>query len=301
MPGRDTTDIGTDAHDRQGDVDHERLRDLIHRSLTAEFTSIRDGKPVTYPLTPFYDEVTRRVVVSSPPAFAGKIENVRRDPGVAILLNDEDGEYVVVGAGHMRESDPESNAEYVRDLIRDEPETHKRRVFENSVEFIESVIGRRLMGWYGLRVVVEFEPISMTLVADSSSIDQLPAWTAVDMSEDEANSYERAILSFVGDDGYPKMQPVTTLRIRDGSAALEPDPTATVADGQPACLLLHWHDDEIKYLGQRVIRGRFRTKGEPPMLVPGSSFTLSVDGALGMIRFIIDGKRRTKAYFRNRG
>lgn len=297
MPEQDTPDIETDAHDRRTSVDHGRLRELVQRSLIAEFTSIRDGKPVTYPLTPFYDDETQRVVVSSPPAFAGKVENVRRDPRVALLLHDEDGEYLVTGDGHLREGDTETNAEYVRSLITDEPKTLKRRVYEASVSFIETWIGRRVMGWYGLRNVVEIDPRSMSRVAGPSSIDELPAWAAVGMREPEASSYERAILSSVGDDGYPAIQPISALRIRDEAAVLGSEPTVPVEAGQPACLLLHWHDDRVASLGQRVVRCRFRTGEGSTLLVAGSSFELTVDGPLDRLRFIIDGKRRTKAYF----
>lgn len=295
MSARDTPD--TDPHDRQTSVDHERLRELIQRSLSAEFTSIRDGKPATYPLTPFYDDETQRVVVSSPPAFAGKVENVRRDRRVALLLHDGDGEYLVTGDGHLREGDPETNAEYVRSLITGEPKTPKRRVYEASVDFIKSWIGRRVMGWYGLRIVVEIDPTSMRRVAGPSPIDELPAWGAVGMGEPEASSYERAILSTVGDDGYPAMQPIPALRTRDEAAVLESEPSVPVEADQPACLLLHWHDDRVASLGQRVVRCRFRTDEGSTLLVPGSSFELTVDGPLDRLRFVIDGKRRTRAYF----
>lgn len=295
MTEQDTPD--TAARDRQTSVDHGHLRELIRRSLSAEFTSIRDGKPVTYPLTPFYDDETRRVVVSSPPAFAGKVENVRGDPRVALLLHDEDGEYLVTGDGHLREGDPETNAEYVRSLITSEPKSAKRNVYAASVNFIESWIGRRLMGWYGLRIVVEIDPRSMDRVADPSSIDALPAWAAVGMSDPEASSYERAILSTVGDDDSPAMQPITALGIREDAAVLESPPVVPVEAGQPACLLLHWHDDRVASLGQRVVRCRYRTDEGSLLLVPGSSFELTVDGPLDRLRFIIDGKRRTKAYF----
>lgn len=281
------------------EVDHERLRDLIHNSLSAEFVSIRNRKPVIYPLTPFYDDETQRVVVSSPPAFAGKIENVRNDSRVAVLLHGDDDEYVVIGDGHVREGDPEMNAEYIRNRIRNEPETHKRATFEETIEFLESWIGEKLMGWYELRLVVEFDPISVIHTADSSSIDELPAWEGIGMNEKEANRHERAVLSIIRDDGYPLMHPITSLRLQDGGAILEPDPTERLREGQPACLLLHWHDNKLQYLGQRVVRGRFRTSENSLKFVPGSSSKLTIDGILSMLRFIINGRHQTKAYFQN--
>jgi hypothetical protein len=261
--------------------------------MSAEFASIEDDKPTTFPMTPFYDTEYETIVVSSPPAFAGKIENVRNDSQVSLLLHEPDGEYLVTGDAWIRESDPETNGDYIRGLIESEPATPKRAAHEQSLEFLESWIGQALMDWYGLRVVVEIEPVSMSYISDAMSIEELPSWQAVGMERTEAIRYDRAVVTVIRDDGYPMIQPITDVRLHDQAAIIEPLPKAILNDSQPACLLLHWHDDTIEHLGQRVIFGRFRTDNEPFRFVPGSSITLRKDGIIDTLRFIINGKCRT--------
>lgn len=60
-------------------IDHDRLKDLIYNSLSAEFASVRDGKPAVYPVTPYYDHEQEVIAVTSPPAYAGKIENIKHN------------------------------------------------------------------------------------------------------------------------------------------------------------------------------------------------------------------------------
>lgn len=280
--------------------DHDRLRSLVRHSLVAEFATARGGRPAAYPVVPLYDDETGRLVVHSPPAYAGKVEDAKADPKVALLLADGDGEYLVAGDASVRDADPEANAEYVNDLGMAEPEGHRRAVLEATAEFLQSWIGRRVMGWYALRLVVEIEPTSVRRVADPTAVERIPAWDAVGVDATEARRYDRALLAVADGDGYPAIRPLAGIEPRNGEAVVEPGPAVPVPDGQPACLLCHWHDDRAENLGQRLVRGRLRTRDDVPVFAPGSSFELSVDGLLDKVRFVLDGRRRTKAYFRDR-
>lgn len=277
----------------------ETVRDLVYGCPTAEFATLRDGKPETYPLTPFYDDDRGRVVVSSPPAYAGKVANVRADPRVSLLLHGADGSHLVTGEAVVRDDDLEANAEHVADLIQREPDSPKREANVASMELLDSRLGSWLLGWYALRVLVEIDPVSVTRVAHpaSPSDADLSPWPAVDMAGAEASRYDRATLTRVGDDGYPVTRPVDSVSVRDGAAVLAPDPEPPPADGEPACLLAHWHDESLDRLGQRLVRGRFRTEDGDHRFEPGSSTTLRNDGILDTFRFIIEGKRRTREYF----
>lgn len=298
MPTDDVTSPSDRSHERLQGEREEKLRELVYRSMSGEFASVRDGRPTTFPLTPFYDADRGSVVISSPVAYAGKVRNVERDPRVSMLLHDPDGEYLVTGDARVRDDDPEANAAYVRALSESEPATPKRAANEEKYEFLESRLGNALVGWAGERLAVEIEPVSMDRVGDASPVEELPAWRAAGMDRTEALEYERAVLTVVGADGYPETRPVTSLRVRDGAARIEPGPATTPGDGQPACLLLHWHDEASVHLGQRIVRGRFRTGDGPPRFVPGSCSTLRNDGLLSTLRFVVDGKRRTRAYYR---
>ena len=296
-----------------------RLRRGVHRTLAAEFASVRDGKPATFPMTPFYDEERDRLVVSTAPAFAGKVENVRADPKVSLLFSDADGSLLVTGEASIRDDDLEANAEYVRRLIEGEPDTPKRAAMTKSVSFLGTRLGRWLLGWYGLRIVIEIEPTSIERVAGDAALRSFSAWDAAGIDRTEAEAYDRAVFTSVGADGYPRSWPATDLSVRDGAlvvdwpegesavdgfereSTVEGSGRAPVADGEYGCLLFHWHADDLNDLGQRLVRGRYRVGDDGATFVAGSSSALRNDTALDFLRFVYDGKRRTRAYFAERG
>lgn len=292
--------MGPPAADSDGDavVDHDRIRALVYSGLTAEFASIKDGKPGLYPITPLYDEDHNLLVVSSPPAFAGKVERVAENPKVGLLLHDDGGEFLVIGKATLRDANPTANAEYVADCMLSEPPSDRRAVHEEAINSLDSLLGRWLMGWYAERVVALIEPQSIEQVGDGTTAERIDAWPAAGMDDREAGRHERALVAIVGDDGYPTIRPLTEVRTDGHAATLAPSPTPTPADGQPACLLCHWTDEGLDSLGQRVVRGRFRTSDGACRFVHGSHFDMRRDGHLDTVRFIVRGKRRARAYAR---
>lgn len=291
MPERPSANVGIDSA-----VDLDHLRELVHGELLAEFCTLAGGKPVLYPVTPLFDPDRGTLLVSSPLAFAGKVDNVRDDPRVAMVLHDDRGEYLVTGDATVRDADPEENAEYVADLLLSEPASDRRRVHRETLASLDSVFGRLLMGWYAKRVVVEIEPRSLVRVGATAEIDAVPAWDDAGIDDREAERHERATVAVRSEDGYPNVQPVTGIRRRGDAVVFEPEPPFTPADGQPACLLLHWADDRIERFGQRVVRGRFRPDAQAFEFVPASTAELGRDGLLDSIRFVVRGKLRTWAY-----
>lgn len=283
-----------------GDAERDTLRELVHRSMSCEFAAVNDNKPTTYPLTPFYDDVSKSVVISSPVAYAGKIETVERNPRVSLLLSGPDDEYLVNGVATVRGGDPVANAAYVHKLSSAEPNTPKRAANDKKYDFLDSRLGNALMGWANERVAVEIAPVSMRRIGAATSIEKLPPWPAAEIDRIEANEYERAVLTVVGSDGYPESRSITSVEIRNGAARFDPGPAPTLEEGQPACLLFHWHDEASVYLGQRVVRGRFRTVEGEVRFVPGSCSTLRNDGLRSTLRFVLDGKRRTRTYYEKR-
>lgn len=321
--------VGRMTGSAPADADRERLRSAVHASAAAEFSTASGGRPVTFPLTPFYDDDRDVLVVSSPPAFAGKVENVRDTPAVSLRLYGAEEPLLVRGTAGVRDDDPWAAAEYVRGLVEDEPATRKREAQEAAVSFLDSRLGRFLMDWYGLRVVVEVEPESVEPAGDDGPMAAVPAWEAAGLDRREAASYERVVLGVVGPDGYPAAWPVTGLTVRDGSddradpdsaradpgghgpadpdegpageAVVEAPSAPAVEAGQPACLLCHWHSPDLSDLGQRLVRGRCYPAADGLRFRPASTFALRNETALDALRFVLDGKRRTRAYFGETG
>ncbi len=287
------------SHENLLDGGDNQLRELIYGSMSGEFATSVGDKPATYPLTPFFDDDRGLIVLTSPVAFAKKTNVVRTNPNVSILLHDDTGEYLVTGDATVND-DVESNAAYIKDLNAREPETPKRQANEEKYDFIESRLGHLLVGWLGQRVIVEVAPRSMVRLADPPSALDLPAWPAFDIDQSDADHVERAVLTIRDSDGYPKTHPVTSIRFDEETAIIEPMPETTIVDGQPACLLLHWHDEASVKLAQWLVRGRFKTGDDQAVFHPASSSTLRNDGLLDTTWFLIDGKRRTRAYLSKR-
>jgi hypothetical protein len=285
-----TPDESLDAPER------ERLRRAVHDSAAVEVATATGRRPQTFPLSPFYDESTDRVVVTSAPAFAGKIEALEENPRLSLLFYDAGDPFLLHGRATVDDDDLEANAAYVQDLIADEPPSPKREAFTKTTGTLDSRIGRFLFGWYALRIAVDIEPVAIEPVAGTSC--ELPTWPAHDVDATEAETYDRVALTVVGDDGWPHTRSVRGIDI-DGEVA-RLDVPLSVADGQPACLLAHWHTPGLDELGQRLFRGRVRSEGDRVTFDPGSTFSMRNATLLDRLKFIVRGKRRTRAYFVDR-
>lgn len=279
------------------DSDHARVREAVHGAVTAEFAAASDGRPVVYPLTPFYDDDRECVVVTSPPAYAGKVESVRENPEVALHVPGEES-LLVRGTATVDDTDLRANGEYVADLIAAEPEGEKRSAFADDSP-LDSRLGRLLMDWYTLRVVVRIDPTTVRVVPDARAAGSLSAWPAAGLDAEEAARHERASLALAGPDG-PTPTPVRSLSAdADGTVAtLDPAGPVAASEGDPACLLCHWHTDDVRRLGQRVVRGRvLGVEDGRVRLRAGSQFSMRRETRLDFLRSVVEGKRRTRRYF----
>jgi hypothetical protein len=276
--------------------DPDRLRRAVHGSAAAEVATATDGRPQTFPLCPFYDPDRETVVVTSPPAFAGKVDAVSEHPQLSLLFYQADEPFVLRGRGTVRDDDLEANAAYVGELVQTEPDSPKTEGFSETAATLESRLGRFLLGWYALRIVVEIEPVAVEPV--EPTVGSLPSWPARGVDADEAAGYDRLAFTVVDGAGWPMTRSVADVEV-DGDRARLDVPT-TVAAGQPACLLCHWHTPGLDELGQRLFRGRCRPAGDDVAFEPASSFRLRNESLLDRLRFIVDGKRRTRRYFQRR-
>lgn len=284
----------TPASDRALDAD--RIRRAVHDSAAAEVATATGDRPETFPLSPFYDPDDDTVVVTSPPAFSGKIEAVRENPKLSVLFYDAEAPFLLRGRGTVQDEDLEANAEYVQELIAAEPASPKRDAFSSTSSILESRIGRFLFGWYALRVVVEIEPVSVEPV--DADAGRLPPWPQQGVDTGEADAYDRLAFTVVDGEGWPTTRTVADVEL-DGDAALLDVPLEVEA-GQPGCLLCHWHTPGVEKLGQRLFRGRCRPAGDRVAFEPSSSFSMRNETWLDRLKFVVEGKRRTRAYFRER-
>lgn len=286
---------------------HDRVRTAVHGSVTAEFATAGGGRPMVYPLTPLYDEERECVVVTSPPAYAGKVDAVRENPAVALHCygGGADGRGLLVrGTATVDDDDVHANGDYVARLIAEEPDGEKREAFSDS-SVLDSRLGRLLMDWYTLRVVVRIDATEVNEVPDVSTAPSLPAWPAAGLDPGEAAKHRRLSLGLAGGDGeHPTPTPVGGIEVDSAGevATLDPVAPVTASEGDPACLLMHWHTPDVKRLGQRVVRGRVvGVEDGRVRLRVGSHFSMRRETRLDMLRAVLEGKRRTRAYFGESG
>lgn len=65
----------------------EAIEELLHAALVAELTVLdHQGRPVTYPLIPLYDE--ERIYMTSSVLFSKKLEHIKHDPRVSVTITD---------------------------------------------------------------------------------------------------------------------------------------------------------------------------------------------------------------------
>ncbi len=284
----------------QIEADDFDVDSLVADTMSAEFSAHLDGKPVTYPLTPFYDSDRDSLFVSSAPAFAGKVEKARENPEVSLMFDCTDDPVLVRGEATVHDDDLEHNARYVRRLYQSMPEGHKRRTFLKTERQLANPLGKLFLDWYGLRILVEIQPTEVERF-NRSGTKEFPGWRAVDMPAAEAGKHERCVYTYVDENG-PRSIPVSEFDVDDDHAELGLAGDAEVEDGQPSCLLLHWHADDMTRFGQRLVRGRSRCVDDDEILFDaGSSSEMSTEGALDFLRFVWDGKKRTREYFGESG
>ncbi len=67
------------------------IKDVFEHYLICEFTTISDGKPITFPLLYFYDPTTGIFSVTSSILFSRKIEHMKKNSKVSLLFSNPEG------------------------------------------------------------------------------------------------------------------------------------------------------------------------------------------------------------------
>ncbi|CAN5725006.1 hypothetical protein BH24CHL5_BH24CHL5_09650 [soil metagenome] len=89
----------------------QQARDIFDAALVTEMTVIRkDGRPVTYPILPFWDG--ERMLMTSSILFSRKLEHIKDNPRVSlsfsdpVALRDAPGRVTVQGDARVFDEDP---------------------------------------------------------------------------------------------------------------------------------------------------------------------------------------------------
>jgi hypothetical protein len=286
------------------------VQQVFARFVTTELTTVDSrGQPITWPVTPYYDEGAECIDVTTGVGFPKKARDAARNPRVALLFSDPTGSglgrapmVLVQGTATIDDSDLEANrARYVQDAAA--KSGGAERVPPESVQ--------RRFAWYFTRIYVHVRPERVYLWPDGdpsrepelldshmeevrSGHDEEPG---VSLAEPAGGSgrweprmtelgdvYDTAVLSFVAPDGFPfaVRVPVTADR-RSRLVHIDADPVGAPLHPGLACVTAHDHEPDLKWRRNFHVRGDLVRRREgwalvPHRLVPG--FELPPGGAL---------------------
>ena len=131
--------------------------EVFERYLICEFTTISNGKPVTFPLLYFYEPATGVFTVTSSILFSRKIEHIKDNTKVSLLLSNPTGSgtskhaLLVQGVARVEDSDLDHGWErFLGQWRQKEP-------------YIDGFLSEReKFGWFWKRIVVQVEPRKIT-------------------------------------------------------------------------------------------------------------------------------------------
>jgi hypothetical protein len=242
------------------------LAELTRRSLASEYASLtRDGRPITWPVSPYLGEDGTTIDVSTGLTYPSKAERARRDPRVAVLLSSgtasgiPDAPVVLVqGLATVRDADLQANTDrYYRESRVKTPLNYKGM----------PKFALRSMDWYFGRIWIAVTPLRITYWPEGRLDREPERWAApegttappsdpaptgkglparTDPQADWRPFAERAerlgapVLTVVDGDGWPlAVRTRRAQRTADGFTVDLPAGVTSVAG--PACLTFHWH------------------------------------------------------------
>jgi len=133
------------------------VQETFNSYLVCEFTTIKDGRPVTLPLLPFYLPDTGKLVVTSSILFSRKIEHMKENPKVSMLFSNPEGtksgKHVILVQGNATTEDADLDHGWEKYLS----------YWRKKEPYIDVYLAEReRFGWFWKRVVVQVEPKRIT-------------------------------------------------------------------------------------------------------------------------------------------
>ncbi len=156
--------IATQTENRQEMIEVPNwISDVFNQYLICEFTTISRGKPITFPLLFFYEPQTGVFTVTSSILFSKKVDHLRRNSKVSLLLSNSTGSgigrHVILVQGIARFEDSDLDHGWERFL----PYWRKKE------PYIDGFLSEReKFSWFWKRIVVQVEPTKITAWKDAN-------------------------------------------------------------------------------------------------------------------------------------
>jgi len=258
----------------------DEIQRVFERFITTELTTLDEhGRPVTWPVTPYYTAGAPCIDVTTGLGYPKKADDARRNSKVALLFSDPTGcqlerppMVLVQGTADVDDRDLEVNRErYLRESAQKIPGAQIPKVLA------------RLLDWYYTRIYVHVRPERVyawqdgdvrrePLLLDShmeevrSGRDEEPdiphedpaggaiAWDR--RLEELGSRYPSAALSFIAPDGFPFAIRVP-ISVDPAERVVRITCVPVGAPLQPgvACLAAHGHDERFSWQRNFQVRG----------------------------------------------
>jgi hypothetical protein len=255
------------------------VQDAFHRFVTCELTTIdAGGRPITWPVTPFYRAGDANVSVTTGLGWPKKASDARRHPRVSLLFSDATGSGIaqasmVLVQGHAEVDD------------RDLDANRDRYVRENAEKLGRSGEGAPPTGrfdWYFARIYIHVRPERVYLwrggdceaepelfelaeavpkTAGATASRPAPAPSIQSRRVNElGRRYDTAVLSVVAPDGYPFSIRVPVSTDRRGKAIrIDAHPARGLPlHPGPACVTAHDHHETLDWSRNFQVRGQLQ-------------------------------------------
>ena len=259
------------------------VQQVFDRFLTTEYTTIDSrGRPITWPVTPYYRPGGECIDVTTGLGYPKKANDARANPKVSLLFSDPTGSglekppmVLVQGIAEVDDRDLEANRErYERECSEKLPGVE---------EMSPPKVLRRFAGWYYTRVYVHVRPerVYVWPAGDPTSEPRLldahleevrsghdeepeapvappdtgaPAWD--ERLDELARRHRSAVVSIVAPDGFPFSIRVPVAVDRE-ARRVRIDADAIGVPVQPglASLVVHEHDERFTYQRNFQVRG----------------------------------------------
>jgi hypothetical protein len=273
----------------------QEVRDAFERFVTCELTTVdRRKQPITWPVTPYYQQGGPTIDVSTGLGVPKKADDARAHPSVSMLFSDPTGSGIasgirvlVQGTATVDDDDLKANAaRYFHESGVKLPETRKM----HPPKFL-----RPVFNFYYVRIYIKVRPervfvwpegnLAEEPVVHDAHLEEVrsghteeppeehgppvgsaPVW---DQRMDFLGEQETGVLSWLGPDGFPiaVRVPYTTDPSRR-ELRIEGEPAGfPVLEGR-ACLTVHQHAPDFTWQRNMQVRGDLVRSPDGLRLVP---------------------------------